>query len=94
MNLNDKQQKIVVVGVVLFVLMGLIPPWTYTLHTQAIQREKPAGYALIISPPEPERENAAAFGVRIDISRLIIQWLVMAAATGLGVFISKAKAKE
>lgn len=93
MNLNDKQQKIVIVGVVLFVLMGLIPPWTYTLEAQTIHRVRPAGYALIISPPDPE-ENAAAFGVKIDISRLIIQWLVLAAATGLGAFITRSHDKE
>ena len=55
MNLNGKQRKIVIVGVVLFVLMGLIPPWTYTLDAQSIHREKPAGYALIISSPGPEK---------------------------------------
>lgn len=93
MILNDKQQKIVIIGVVLFVLMGLIPPWTYTLETQAIHRAKPAGYALIISPPDPEK-NAAAFGVRIDISRLIIQWLVLTAATSLGAYITRSNDKK
>ena len=93
MNLNVKQRKIAIVGVVLFVFMGLIPPWTYTLNAQSIHREKPAGYALIISPPVPEDDNPA-FGVKIDISRLIIQWLVLAAATGLGAFITRSHDKE
>lgn len=93
MILNDKQRKIVIVGVVLFVLMGLFPPWTYTLDLQSIHREKPAGYALIVSPPEPER-GSPAFGVTIDISRLIVQWFVLAAATGLGVFMTRTQGKE
>lgn len=93
MILNDKQRKIVIVGVVLFILMGLFPPWTYTLDAQSIHREKPAGYALIISPPGPEK-NAPAFGVKIDISRLIVQWLVLAATTGLGVFMTRTQDKE
>ena len=88
MNLNGKQRKIVVVGVLLFVLMGLFPPWTYTLDVQSTHREKPAGYALIISPPGPEKD-APAFGVKIDISLLVIQWLVLVTATGLGMFITR-----
>lgn len=88
MNLNDKQQKIVIFGVVLFALMGFFPPWTYTVDTQQVRRERPAGYALIISPPEPEG-NAVAYGVRIDVSRIVIQWLVLVAATGLGVIVTR-----
>jgi len=91
--LNDKQRKIVIVGVVLFVLMGLFPPWTYTLDAPSVHREKPAGYALIISPPGPEK-HAPAYGVRIDISRLIVQWLVLAAATGLGVYMTRTQDKK
>lgn len=87
MILNEKQRKVVILGIVLFILMGLFPPWIYTLNAQSINREKPAGYALIISPPEPEK-NAVAFGVKIDISRLIVQWLVLATATGFGVFMA------
>lgn len=93
MYLNDKQQKIVIVGIVLFALMGLFPPWTYTVDAQAIHRERPAGYTLIISPPEPE-EKAIAFGVKIDISRLVIQWLVLVAATGLGVIATRSHDKN
>jgi len=93
MNLNVKQRIIAIVGVVLFVLMGLIPPWTYTFDARSIHSEKPAGYALIISPPVPEKDGLA-FGVKIDISQLIIQWLVLAAVTGLGVFITRTQDKE
>lgn len=59
----------------------------------SIHVEKPAGYALIISPPGPERKDGH-FGVRIDISRLIVQWLVLAAAMGLGVFMTRTQDKE
>jgi hypothetical protein len=51
--------------------MGLFPPWTYTLDAESIHREKPAGYTLIIALPAPEA-RAAAFGVRLDISRLFV----------------------
>jgi len=81
MTFNPKQLRILTAAGVIFVAMGLFPPWTYTLDMQSIHREKPAGYALIVSPPNPEKD-APAFGVRLDISRLLIQWLVLAAATG------------
>ncbi len=40
----------------------------------------PAGYALITEPPKPE-EYKVQYGVRLDTSRLIVQWLVLLAAT-------------
>ena len=91
MSLNNKQRIIIMVGLVLFILMGLFPPWTYTCARRSI-REKPAGYALIILPPKPEN-NAAAFGVRIDIIRLFVQWSVLAAATGLGLLMARSQNK-
>jgi len=70
--------------------MGLFPPWIHTLDLESIHREKPAGYALIISPPKPER-NTPFFGVKIDIARLFVQWGVVAAATGLGLLLARSK---
>lgn len=87
MIINEKQRKVVIVGIVLFILMGLFPPWTYTLSAHSIKREKPAGYALIISSPEPEK-NSMVFGVKIDVPRLIIQWIVLVATTSFGVLIA------
>lgn len=92
MSLNNKQRIIIIVGFVLFILMGLFPPWIHTLHFKSIYREKPAGYALIISPPKPER-NTPVFGVKIDIARLFVQWSVVAAATGLGLLLARSKNK-
>lgn len=88
MALNNNQRKIVMAGLILFLLMGLFPPWTYTLDVQSIHREKPANYAFIALPPKPESTHLA-HGVRIDISRLIVQWLVLTAAVSLGVFVTR-----
>ena len=79
MNLNSNQKNIVITAGVIFILMGLFPPWSYTVGA-TVHSEKPAGYALIIAPPEPE-SKAAAFGVKLDFSRLIVQWMVLAALT-------------
>lgn len=81
MIFNPKQHRMLIAAGVIFVAIGIFPPWTYTLEAQSIHREKPAGYAFIVSPPNPE-ENAPAFGVQLDIPRLLIQWLVLVAATG------------
>lgn len=81
MTVNPNQLRILIAAGMIFVAMGLFPPWTYTLDATSIHREKPAGYALIVSPPNPEND-APAFGVRLDISRLLIQWLILAAAAG------------
>lgn len=88
MTINKNQRKILIVGVVLFILIGVFPPWIYTLDARSVSSQKPAGYFLIIEPPEPER-SGVAYGVEVDINRLIIQWLVAAAATGLGFFLAQ-----
>ena len=88
MNLNPMQVKIVIASAAIFIAMGVFPPWIYTLDAESIHREKPAGYALIIAPPPPERK-APAFGVRLDISRLLVQWLVLGAATVGAVLLAK-----
>ena len=88
MTLNPKQLKVVIASAVIFIAMGLYPPWIYTLDATSIHREKPAGYALIIAPPTPEK-NEPVFGVRLDISRLLVQWLVLGAATVGAVLVAK-----
>lgn len=92
-KMNNKQVAIIGGAVAIIILMGLFPPWTYTLHTSRIQRERPAGYSLIFSPPEPERD-APAFGVRIDVTRLTIQWLLVMFAGGLGVLLVRTKSNR
>ncbi|MGI2098566.1 hypothetical protein [Shewanella glacialipiscicola] len=88
MTFNPKQFRILIAAGMIFVGMGLIPPWTYTLDAQSIHREKPAGYTLIIAPPNPEKD-APAYGVRLDIPRLLIQWIVLVAATGCLILLTK-----
>lgn len=91
MILNEKQRKIAMVGVIVFVLMGVVPPWIYTIHAQAVHSEKPAGYALVFLPPSTERPDDVRFGVKIDSTRLVVQWLILCAATSCCVFMVGAK---
>lgn len=106
MTLNRKQLGIVIASAVVFIAMGLYPPWTYTVdyaesssigggssRSSEVHSKKPAGYALIVAPPTPEQEGAR-FGVRLDISRLVVQWIVLAAATGGAVLLAKGPRSE
>lgn len=88
MAINPLQRKILVAAALLFVAAGACPPWTYTLDAQSFHRERPAGYALIMTPPAPE-QNVPAFGVKLDVSRLIVQWLALAALTGGALLLAK-----
>jgi len=90
MNINKKQKKFVVIGVAVIILMGLFPPWTHTFKSSSIHSEEPAGYGLIISPP-PRKGKNLRFGIKIDISRLVIQWVVTIAAMSAGVMLTAKK---
>lgn len=89
--MNKLQKAIIVVGAVVGISMGLIPPWT-NIYTIPFHQKNPAGYALLFSPPYPE-ENSYGLGgsVELDIDRLIIQWVIVAMAIGLGIVLANKK---
>jgi hypothetical protein len=73
------RRRVGILGLLLFVGMGLCPPWVYTFSAPgATTTTKPAGYDLLFDPPEPEWDSPRT-GVRIDVSKLAIQWAVLAA---------------
>ena len=90
MTLNSKQIKILIISAAMFVIMGIFPPWTYTFDHRSTHSEKPAGYALITEPPDPEEYNMQ-YGVRLDTSRLVVQWLVLLAATAGATLLASGK---
>ena len=83
-EMNKPQKVVLTVGAIIAIFMGLFPPWAYTFDYQSTSSAKPAGYSLILSPPDPE-DNMPTFGVRLDSNRLFIQWIVVAFATGAGI---------
>ena len=87
MKFNPTQKKILIVGIVIVLLIGVIPPWNYTYKSSSTYRETDAGYSFIMSPP-PAR---GGHGIKIDISRLVIQWIVTIAATTAGVMLTAKK---
>lgn len=82
------KKKILIVAATLFVLTSIVPPWQYTEDRNGesgFHSKKPAGYSLILAPPEPERGSFRSeyYGVQIDFGRLFLEWAVLAVATGI-----------
>ena len=96
MLINEKQKKLIIIGVVVIIFMGLFPPWTYTfkggLRGTAYSRE-PAGYGFILDPPE-KQSNQVFYGIELDTTRLFVQFVTVLLATALGVFLTATIKKE
>jgi hypothetical protein len=88
--MNRIQKNILVIGIIVIVLMGIYPPWTFTgyiLSTGLATPENAGDYALITKPPG---------NCKIDLGRLGVQWAVVAIATGglLVIFKDSKNTKE
>ena len=89
-SLNKVQKKILIAGIVIILVCCLFPPWVRTYKAESTYSERSAGYALIISPPQPPG-IFGSFGIKFDISRSLLQLFIVSIATGTGVLISKDK---
>ncbi|MFI5364967.1 MAG: hypothetical protein ACHQ4J_05025 [Candidatus Binatia bacterium] len=83
--MNTKQRRLILFGIVVMVLMGLFPPWTKSVHVRQVHFQRPAGYALIFEPPEPQGSES----LEIDFVRLLIQWIGIALLVGGGILYLK-----
>lgn len=98
------QKKVVILAGLLFALIGIIPPWTGTLPmknlewsygyapvfdppSQAAVSEK--GGSPLQSLSETEAWGAQFVKVHIDYGRLLVQWAVVIAVVGVGLFVAK-----
>jgi hypothetical protein len=97
--MNKKQKVVLLVGVAIIVLMGLIPPWYYHVvrtEDQRIAFEGEGGYAFLFSPPSFSLKSSSHYPFedpraisRINLSRLLVQWAVVAIATAGIVLVLK-----
>ncbi|HEY9784214.1 MAG TPA: hypothetical protein V6D17_02355 [Candidatus Obscuribacterales bacterium] len=69
--MNPKQRTALWIGIVLFVMVGINPPW------KVVATNSPLGFSPIYHSPREQQE-----GVDIDMSRLIVMWIITAAITG------------
>lgn len=75
--MNKRQLVTLWIGIGLFVLMGIFPPWLRTGFKTifgAGRYTAAAGYAPIFLPP--------AYALSVDASRLFLQWGIVALVTG------------
>jgi hypothetical protein len=85
------QKQILIAGVLIFILMGIFPPWLQTIDTRGEygrHGSKSVGYAFIMSPPT---NDSWVLTTHLDISRLLVQWVLVFVATGTGMFLTSAK---
>ena len=93
MRLNAIQRRIILVGILMIILMGLFPPWKYTFQSSISHSEEPAGYRFIASPPS-RRVSNSMHGVKIDATRLLIQWAMTILASVFGVLVAQNRKDE
>ena len=95
---NDKpmKTKVIIATLAAFILISLFPPWQFTTDKdsvnggnsgmtsprQGVHSRKPAGYALLLTPPI-NPDNSEGNGVQIDLARLLIEMAALAALSSM-----------
>jgi hypothetical protein len=79
-GMNKKQRIVFLAGTGIIVLMGLIPPWYF--HRTGDYPDSPGYYGFIFATPYE-------IGNAIDVTRLFIQWAVVAIATAAIMWVLK-----
>ena len=91
--MNRTQLKVLWIGIGIFVLMGLFPPWTLqltstsTLTLSIDQKQWLAGqqsstYKFLLTPPKLMRAAKIVVPFQIDVCKLGVQWAMIAVVTG------------
>lgn len=86
--MNKRQTIALWIAIGLIALMGLVPPWAHSESSWGSSGgfgggshhstgAYAAGYGLIFWPPKPESGE-----LHVDLSRLFIQWLIVAVVGG------------
>jgi hypothetical protein len=85
--MNKKQKYILLVGLFIFALMGLFPPWDFIFEVSVVVVNRSGPYAFIFSPPTYNPYGVEATP-RIDTFRLIVQWaIVVGVCSGSFIFL-------
>lgn len=71
--MNTKQKRVIFIGFLIIVIMGLFPPWNHKIYTSRRVIETYAGYGFIFYPPSLKGEDGIA---KIDSIRLLFQWIL------------------
>lgn len=93
--LKSKGQRTVILGgLILFLLMGLYPPWREVLnYGQGQIISQSVSYASIFNPPELKK-TYKPYSIEIDWSRLVIEWICVVVFTIGIVFLVGSRPKK
>jgi hypothetical protein len=93
MNLQQTRRKpdiwkiTLICASVAILATGLFPPWLYTFYrtgtsdASGSRSENSAGYYFIFMPPPPENYYPA-YGVKLDMERLLVEWACILVVSG------------
>jgi hypothetical protein len=86
--MNKKQKIVLMIGIIVFLLIGIFPPWVLISSPENSARlEGAIGYSFIIFSPNHG-------WCRIDISRLMVEWITMVVVMGGLILLFNDKLKE
>jgi hypothetical protein len=89
------KQIVLIFSAVAFLACGLCPPWVCVYKVEGAYLEKDGGYGLIFAPPSPDSHvdklpgwqgTGSTWSTKIDMSRLVVEWVCVCALTGLAWF--------
>lgn len=82
--MNNKQKIVLWIGLIVFLISGIFPPWVQVFDDGKTYNEKDQGYHFLMKPPEVIFDSDTyaewykmQFRMKIDIARLIIQWIII-----------------
>ena len=88
--MNTKQRRVILLGFVVILLMGMFPPITVTVRaSREWTLDTHAGYGvLFLANPTVGNGGPEAVGFRANTSLLLCQWFLVSAVTGIIVMYS------
>jgi len=89
--MNRKQLVALWIGIALFVLVGLFPPWTEFEPRWGELMERQRGHVFLFPPPAPEFGPRARVSVNREI--LLISWALISVVT-FGAVLTLADKKQ
>lgn len=92
--MNSKQRAVRWTGLVILVLMGAFPPWTFTYSVGEQKTSASIGYRPIWSPPSEEQEvpeGATDLSYSVDLMRASIQLAAVFGLINVGYYLLRSK---
>ncbi len=74
-RLNKKQNLVLLIGIIIFVISNIFPPWIAVTDPPDYLIQEAIGYSFIFSPPQSPLGYESY--VVINYSRLFIEWGIL-----------------